>query len=98
MGGSMKRLVAKKAAVPVNFICMAPEARSVSLVGEFNHWQADAHPMKKHADGAWHLCAMLHHGHHKYAFLVDGVRTLDPRAGGISRDEQGQRVSLIAVS
>jgi hypothetical protein len=29
---------------------------------------------------------------------VDGVLTLDPRAQGITRDDKGQRVSLVPVS
>jgi hypothetical protein len=40
----------------------------------------------------------LKHGHHRYAFSADGQLLLDPTAMGITRDDQGQRVSLIAVS
>lgn len=82
----------------MNFICNAVEAKAVSLVGDFNGWNAFAHPMKQQADGAWLLTVELKHGHHRYAFLVDGVLTLDPRAQGITRDDQGARVSLIPVS
>ena len=31
----------------LNFICNAPQAKSVSLVGDFNHWNPAAHPMKR---------------------------------------------------
>jgi 1,4-alpha-glucan branching enzyme len=82
----------------VNFICRAPAARSVSLVGDFNHWAPTAHPMQRTPDGAWFLQAELRHGHHRYAFLVDGQLTLDPRGQGVTRDDHGQRVSLISVS
>jgi hypothetical protein len=44
------------------------------------------------------LTVELKHGHHRYAFLVDGVLTLDPRAQGITRSDKGERVSLIPVS
>ncbi|HOY56692.1 MAG TPA: hypothetical protein PK640_00970 [Verrucomicrobiota bacterium] len=40
----------------------------------------------------------LRHGHHRYAFWVDGQLTLDPRAQGITRNDQGERVSLVPVS
>jgi hypothetical protein len=40
----------------------------------------------------------VHHGHHRYVFLVDGKPMLDPRAQGIARNDQNERVSLIAVS
>ena len=81
-----------------NFICNSPEAQAVSLVGDFNAWNAYSHPMKKMPDGAWLLTVELKHGHHRYAFMVDGVLTLDPRAQGITRNDQNERVSLIPVS
>jgi len=82
----------------VNFICVAPQAQSVSLVGDFNKWNPAANPMKRMPDGAWLLMVELAHGHHRYAFLVDGKLTLDPRAQGVTRNDQGERVSLLPVS
>jgi hypothetical protein len=49
-------------------------------------------------DGGWLLNLMLGHGHHRYAFLVDGAIAVDPRAQGVTRNEQGQKVSLVSVS
>ena len=83
---------------PINFFCVAPEAETVSVVGDFNEWRANLHPMERQADGSWHLRVPLHHGHHHYHFLVDGKPVLDPRAMGIARNEKNERVSLIAVS
>ena len=85
-------------AKPVNFFCVAPEAQSVTLVGDFNDWRPNAHAMERQTDGSWHLQVPLNHGHHHYAFLVDGKPVLDPRAMGIARNEKNERVSLIAVS
>jgi 1,4-alpha-glucan branching enzyme len=82
----------------VNFVCNAPQAHSVSLVGDFNNWDPAANPMERRPEGAWLLNFELRHGHHRYAFFVDGVITLDPRAQGITRNDQGQRVSLVPVS
>ena len=82
----------------VNFICNAPQAQSVSLVGDFNEWNPAAHRMKQMPDGGWLLTVELKHGHHRYAFLVDGNLSLDPRAQGITRNDQGERVSLVPVS
>ena len=95
---SMNPYGAKKTLRATNFICHAPQAQSVSLVGDFNHWNPAAHAMKRMPDGAWLLMVELKHGHHRYAFLVDGNVTLDPRAQGITRNDQGERVSLIPVS
>ncbi len=82
----------------VNFICHAFQAKTVSLVGDFNGWNPMAHPMKQMPDRSWLLSLELKHGHHRYAFLVDGVLTLDPHAQGITRNDKGERVSLVPVS
>jgi 1,4-alpha-glucan branching enzyme len=82
----------------LNFICHAPQAQSVGLVGDFNGWNPTSHPMKRMPDGAWLLTVELKHGHHRYAFLVDGVLSLDPQAQGITRNDHGERVSLVSVS
>jgi 1,4-alpha-glucan branching enzyme len=92
------RYSAKKMSKPVNFICVAPAARRVCLTGDFNEWDPEANPMQRQPDGAWLLQMPMHHGHHQYRFMVDGKPVLDPRASGIARNRQGERVSLIAVS
>ena len=82
----------------ITFICNAPQAQSVSLVGDFNQWNTESHRMKQTPDRSWLLTVELKHGHHRYAFMVDGVLTLDPRAQGITRNDKGERVSLVPVS
>ena len=81
-----------------NFMCIAPQAKHVSIVGDFNGWNRSANPMQRGGDGNWSLRVDLKHGHHRYAYIVDGQVTLDPKAMGIARDDHGERVSLIAVS
>jgi 1,4-alpha-glucan branching enzyme len=88
----------KKTVKPVNFICVAPGAKRVTLVGDFNDWDPDAQPMKRQTDGSWTGMVILGHGHHHYQFAIDGKLTLDPRAQGVARNEQNEKVSLIAVS
>ena len=82
----------------VNFICNAPQAKAVSLVGDFNQWNPTSHPMRQMPDRSWMLLVELKHGHHRYAFLADGVLTLDPRGQGVTRNDKGERVSLVPVS
>ncbi len=94
----MNALAYKKPLRTVNFICNAPQAKAVSLVGDFNNWDPAANPMKQQPDRAWLLPMELKHGHHRYAFLVDGQLVLDPRAQGITRNEKGERVSMVPVS
>ena len=81
---------------PVNFFCAAPRAKSVAIAGDFNNWQP--FPMERSVDGWWLVQLHLKHGHHQYRFLVDDQPVLDPHATGIVRDDQGERVSLVAVS
>jgi 1,4-alpha-glucan branching enzyme len=88
----------KKTVKPVNFVCVAPEAKAVSLVGDFNDWHPNAHPMKRQHDGAWLIQIPMSHGYHHYQFYVDGQLVLDPRAQGIARNEKNEKVSLMSVS
>lgn len=92
------RLQPQKTLKPVNLICLAPQATAVSVVGDFNQWNPQGHPLRKQVDGSWQGSIPLPHGHHRYAFLVDGVLTVDPKGMGVSRDDQGNRVSLLSVS
>ncbi len=39
----------------VNFAVWAPNSDNVSLIGEFNEWNASANPMRKHVNGVWEL-------------------------------------------
>ena len=82
----------------VDFIYMAPQAKSVALIGDFNGWQPNGHPLTRMPDGGWRIRMELPHGHHQYLFLVDGKPTLDPNAMGKVHNERDETVSLIAIS
>jgi 1,4-alpha-glucan branching enzyme len=82
----------------VDFFYMAPEAKNVALIGDFNGWQPNGHPLTRMPDGGWTIRVELPHGHHQYLFLVDGKRTLDPNAMGKVHNERDETVSLIAIS
>jgi hypothetical protein len=57
-------------------------ASSVSLVGDFNDWDAKANPMKKSVpQGAfWSVTLPLSAGRHLYAFVVDSQWVADQHA------------------
>lgn len=82
----------------VNFYCLAPEARQVSIVGDFNQWNPGATPMRRMPDGRWMGSLELTHGYHQYQFLVDGRLVLDPNATGKARNHKNEPVSLVAIS
>lgn len=67
------------------FRVWAPKAVSVSVVGEFNGWNEESHPMSKIADGIWEVTAegIKQYDSYKYSVLgEDGVRRMkaDPYA------------------
>jgi 1,4-alpha-glucan branching enzyme len=95
---ALHRYSAKRTSKPVNFVCYAPGAKAAAVIGNFNGWDPVAHPMKRQPDGAWMAQVPLSHGHHQYLFWVDGQAFLDPRAQGVTRTQEGERVSLIAIS
>ena len=92
------RYSARNMAKPVNFICVAPDATQVFLMGDFNDWHPTSHPMRQQPDGDWLIQIPLNHGHHHYQFRVDGKPTLDPQAHGTARNHMDEKVSLLAVS
>ncbi len=93
-----QRYSAKNTRVPVSFICAAPDARNVSVVGDFNEWDPAANRMKRHPDGSWQSSFPVHSGHHRYQFLIDGVPHLDPQAIGVVKLDDGGKASLLSVS
>lgn len=93
------RYSAKAMAKPINFIFIPNETvKTVSVVGDFNSWCPKSHPLQRQIDGSWAAIVPMFHGHHRYAYFVDGEKVLDPKAMGVTRDDYNERVSLIAVS
>ncbi|HSG27856.1 MAG TPA: isoamylase early set domain-containing protein, partial [Candidatus Krumholzibacterium sp.] len=84
--------------VEIGFVLDWPEASEVSVIGEFNNWDASATPMKKTADGRWYAAVALRRGTHAYKFLVDRTaRIQDPANGRSEPDGFGGTNSLIEV-
>jgi hypothetical protein len=65
----------------VEFMFDGDRATHVTLVGEFNEWNARATPMQRAPDGRWRVALAVPPGRHTYAFVVnDSVWTADPTA------------------
>lgn len=56
----------------VVFEVSAPKARKACLVGDFNAWDSETHPMNHERAGKWTLRILLPPGTYRYAVLVDG--------------------------
>jgi 1,4-alpha-glucan branching enzyme len=92
------RYSARNMAKPVHFYYQNRDARSVKLIGDFNDWDPNAHPMSQRPDGWWFIELPLTHGHHHYLFVVDGAPALDPNASGSAEIGPVSKVSVVAVS
>lgn len=82
----------------VQFLVVAPSARTVALVGSFNGWDSTATPMRYDSlHGAWHATVPLIPGLYQYQFLIDGSQRLnDPTAPQVS-SEFGSPNSVVTV-
>lgn len=83
----------------VTFVLNWPSARSVSVVGTFNHWDPDGYRMHREAPGApWKLILKLAQGKYAYAFLIDDQRLVaDPRSLWHQEDGFGNQNSALIV-
>lgn len=69
-----------RATIPsIEFTLMAPEAKEVFLVGDFNGWQVEGFKMRKSKDGLCQKKVQLKPGRYEYLFLVDGNWWTDPQ-------------------
>jgi hypothetical protein len=91
----------EKAAAPktrsVSFALHKPDAKRVSLCGEFNGWSPTATPMKRHDDGHWETTVALAPGRYQYKFIVDEEWIADPAAQKNVPNEHGSLNSVVEV-
>lgn len=82
----------------VKFVFLAPQAASVSLVGDFNEWDASKVPMVRTPNsGLWTVTLPLTAGRHLYQFVVDGTWIPDPSAPIAGDDGFGHANSVKLV-
>ena len=71
----------------VRFAVWAPNARRVSVVGEFNHWDSRRHPMRRHhGAGVWEMFVPgVHPGAvYKYDLIGPGGESLPQKADPVA--------------
>ena len=81
----------------IRFALHKPDAKQVSLCGEFNGWSPSATPMKRHDDGHWETTVALVSGRFQYKFIVDGEWITDPAAQKNVPNEHGSLNSVVEV-
>ena len=98
VGAPRTQVAARGAPLPVTFSVVAPNAASVSIVGDFNRWNPASLPMHRSADGrTWQVEVRLPLGLYAYAFMIDGRLAPDPAAPHAAADDFGTPNSMLVV-
>ena len=83
----------------VQFALPVPAAHEVVVVGDFNHWDTHATPLRRTTNGTWQTTVRLKPGAHVYSFVVDGNRWVpDPAAPLAPGSDFGAPNSLVTVA
>lgn len=103
-GGELARVAPGPQQLPVTdtvikFVFVAPQATRVSIVGDFNQWDAAATPMQRTpTGGTWSVTVPLNTGRHVYAFVINGTQWVaDPSAPLAPADGLGVPNSVLLV-
>ena len=84
----------------VQFVLVAPEAKKVAVVGDFNGWDAGhaQYQAQHRGGGVWSVTAPVPVGHHRYSFVVDdSVWVVDPYAPRVVESDYGVANSALVV-
>ena len=87
----------KKTTKKVNFSIVAPDAEEVLLVGDFNGWKDNPHPLKKDKKGTWKASIKLEPGRYEYRFLVDGEWRNDNNCGTLVSNPYGDENCVLTL-
>lgn len=70
--GPLRPPPGRAGAKAIVFMLEWPTARSVSVIGSFNHWNPEGYQMRRDTpEGPWRLNLELSQGRYAYAFLID---------------------------
>ena len=88
----------QEAGVMVRMNFYSPQAKQVSVGGDFNKWQTDALPMSRQEGGVWTIDLTLKPGVYTYMFVVDGKAWVtDPDAETYQDDGFGNKNAVMRV-
>ena len=80
------------------FVLVAPNAKSVTLVGDFNDWNLSATSLaRQDGDGVWWVTVALPPGRYRYAFVVDGTNWRGDPGAPAAEDDFGRPNSVVTV-
>jgi hypothetical protein len=89
---------AGNSASATQFVLVAPDAKSVALVGDFNDWSLSATRLVRQAgDGVWWVTMKLPPGRYRYAFVVDGKTWRGDPNSPAAADDFGRPNSVVTI-
>ena len=99
IGGALAVEMRPESGMAVQFALPVPAAHQVVIVGDFNHWDTHATPLRRTPGGTWRTTVRLKPGAHVYSFVVDGTRWVpDPSAPIAPGSDFGPPNSLVTVA
>jgi hypothetical protein len=85
--------------VYVRLVLLQPEARSVSVAGDFNGWNPGQTKLERSEGGMWTATIALKPGRYQYMFVIDGKQWIaDPLATDDAGDGFGSQNAVLDVS
>lgn len=91
------RVAKSDTVVLARFVLSDAKARSVSVVGDFNRWDAEATSLTRVAPGSWAATLRLKPARYEYAFLVDGRHWVTDRFARTEHDEFDTESSILTA-
>lgn len=79
------------------FSVSVPEAHNVRLLGDFNGWNPESHPMKKGRDGVWKIDIVLPPGTYQFRYYIDQSWWMNDPTAGLIPNDKGSENSVITV-
>lgn len=83
--------------IAAEFVLDMPKALSVTVAGNFNHWDARETPLRRNERGLWRVVVPLTPGRYEYRFVVDGQWYNDPKATESKPNPYGSENSVRVV-
>ncbi|MCG3774049.1 MAG: 1,4-alpha-glucan branching enzyme GlgB [Nitrospira sp.] len=85
--------------VYVRLVLLQPDARSVSVAGDFNDWNPGQTKLERSEGGMWTATIALNPGRYQYMFVIDGKQWVaDPLAEEGAGDGFGAQNAVLDVA
>jgi len=81
----------------IEFSLFNPDAKFISLVGDFNNWNPENDLLKKDNNGIWRLDKKLRPGIYRYNYVIDGAWKPDVYNKNSASNDTGELCSILRI-